>query len=65
MTNLSIMITSIRKLLLKVIDKFRIKGRHSTETADVKLVPGPGAYTPYLESVIKKQPHFKMPKARR
>ena len=57
MTSQSIMIISIRKLLKELsISKCRIKGRRSTETTESKLVPGPGAYTPYIESVVKREP---------
>lgn len=65
MINQNIMITSFRKYYLYSKIRYSIKGRHSTETKESKLVPGPGAYTPYLESVIKRNPQFKMPKASR
>lgn len=64
MTSPNTMISNSRKLT-NIFMKFRIKARNSSENKEGKLVPGPGAYNPYIDPVTKKDPTFKMPKAER
>ena len=47
------------------MSEFRMKARNFSENKEGKLVPGPGAYSPYINPVAKKDPSFKMPKAER
>lgn len=42
-----------------------MKSKILSENKESKLYPGPGSYTPYMDSVIKRDPRFKMPLALR
>ena len=65
MTSQNTMTLSFRKTINFHKDKFRIKARNFSENKEGKLVPGPGAYSPYIDPVAKRDPSFKMPKAER
>ncbi len=59
MTSQNTMTSSFRKTVNFHKDTFRMKARNFSENKEGKLVPGPGAYSPYIDPVAKRDPSFK------